>query len=101
MNGLSPLRIGGKCVNSDEELFGHIRLSLERHLPEVERQEPAHDGAIAIVASGPRLKTQLETLREVRASGSPIVAVRGAHDWLIDNGITPDFAVTVDPLENS
>ncbi len=98
---LSPLYIRGQCVMSDEELFQNIDDALTRGLPVVARPEEPRPGEIAIVASGPSIKTQLDTLWEMRTRGVPIVAVRDAHNFLIDNDLVPDYAVSVDPLASA
>ncbi len=92
------INVTGKCVYSDEQIFANIAASLERGLPEVLQSFPAREGHVAIVGSGPSVLTQLDKIRELRAAGVPIVAVRDSHDWLIENGIVPEFALSVDPL---
>jgi hypothetical protein len=52
------------------------------------------------VASAPSVKGQLELIKKMKAAGLPIVAIKGAHDWLIENGVTPDYALAIDPQEH-
>jgi hypothetical protein len=62
---------------------------------------PRHDGRVAIVAYGPSLKdTYHYLLTERKAFGTKIVTTSGAHDFLIDRGIVPDYHVEVDPREH-
>ncbi len=75
--------------------------ALARNLPEISERLPEISVPVAIVGSGPSVRGQIETIRQVRQDGAPIVAVRDAHDWLIGEGIVPDFAITVDPLPES
>src|SRR6267142_1122250 len=96
-----PLKIIGKCVAGDNELFSNMDAALARGLPEIHGQAPVHAKPVAIVASGPSVASQIDVIRQMKQAGTPIVAVRGAHDWLIDNRILPDYAVSVDPLPNS
>ncbi len=64
-------------------------------------QEPRHDGRVAIVAYGPSLKQTWQYLKtEKRAFGTKIVSVSGAHDFLIERGIVPDYHIEVDPREH-
>lgn len=90
------MRSGG-CVSSDEELLANIASSLKRGYPEIKEAQPARFDPIVIVGSGPSVAGQLETIRELRARGAAIVAVKDAHDWLIQNGVTPDYGFMVDP----
>jgi uncharacterized Rossmann fold enzyme len=60
-----------------------------------------HDGRICIVGYGPTLHETWRYLNvERRAFGAKIVSVSGAHDFLIERGIVPDFHVDVDPREH-
>jgi hypothetical protein len=60
-----------------------------------------HDGRVAIVAYGPSLKHTYQYLRTERKTfGTKIVSVSGAHDFLIERGIVPDYHIEVDPREH-
>lgn len=50
-----------------------------------------------IVASGFSARGLLPKIREHHLAGHDIIAVKGAHDWLIKNGIVPKAAVAIDP----
>jgi len=94
-----PLRVTGKCVMDDAELFEHMDSAIARGLPEVLAQLPAREGVIALVASGPGVKAELNTIRKMQRAGTVICAIKGAHDWLIEHGVVPDYALTIDPQE--
>jgi hypothetical protein len=94
-----PLKIVGKCVADDETLFQNMENAVARGYPQVLRQESPKDGMITLVASGPSVAGQLDVIREM-AKTSLIVAIKDAHDWLIDNGVIPDFALAIDPQEH-
>jgi uncharacterized Rossmann fold enzyme len=95
-----PLKITGKCVAEDETLFANMDAAIARGYLQVREAQPAKSGAILLVASAPSVKGQLELIKKMKAAGSPIVAIKGAHDWLIDNGVTPDYALAIDPQEH-
>lgn len=97
--GLQPLRIKIDQAGSQDELAANIRAALARKLPEVTPGLCVHDGTGIIVGSGPSLPNHLEDIRRERARGRPILACNGAHDFLCENGITPDLFVTVDPRD--
>ena len=94
-----PLKIVGKCVADDETLFQNMENSVARGYPQVLRQESPKDGMITLVASGPSVAGQIDVIREM-AKTSLIVAIKDAHDWLIDNGVIPDYALAIDPQEH-
>ena len=95
-----PLKITGKCVAEDETLFANMDAAIARGYPQIKEAQPAKTGAILLVASAPSVKGQLELIKKMKAAGSPIVAIKGAHDWLIDNGVIPDYALAIDPQEH-
>lgn len=73
-----------------------MRLALLRGLPLVE-EFPVHDNTAVLVGSGPSVKDYLDDIRECRKNGEVIVAIKSAHDWLMENGIVPGYAVAVEP----
>ena len=84
----------------DETLFRHMDEAMARGYPEVLERKPAHSDVIAIVASGPSVAGQLETIRAMQGIGTKIVAIKDAHDWLLSKGIVPDYALAIDPQES-
>ena len=95
-----PLKITGKCVAEDDILFANMDAAIARGYPQVKEAQAAKTGAVLLVASAPSVKDQLELIKKMKAAGSPIVAIKGAHDWLIENGVTPDYALAIDPQEH-
>ncbi len=51
-----------------------------------------------IVAAGPSVKENLETLRQAKGKAYLFVVDR-VLDYVMDNGIDPDFVITVDPVK--
>jgi uncharacterized Rossmann fold enzyme len=96
---LRTFTIKGQCAASQEELHAHTRSALARGLPVI-GQADAHHGVVVLVGSGPSLEGQLPAIIQERHLGRLIVAVKGAHDWLIERNFIPDFAICADPSEN-
>jgi uncharacterized Rossmann fold enzyme len=94
-----PLKIVGKCVADDETLFQNMESAVARGYPQVKKQESPKDGMITLVASGPSVAGQIDVIREMSKT-TLIVAIKDAHDWLIDNGVIPDYALAIDPQEH-
>ena len=55
------------------------------------------DEPIAIVAGGPSARKHLDKIRQFKW----VMAAGSSHDWLIDNGIVPTFAVSTDSKEET
>lgn len=86
-------------AGTPESNADNIRSSLARGLPEFYPLPVAHDGTFVIVGSGPSLPKMVEQIKQERELGHPICAIKGAHDFLIENGIEPDLFVSVEPRD--
>jgi hypothetical protein len=95
-----PLKVNGKCVADDDTLFAHMDAAIARGFPQVKQAGLEKTGSILLVASAPSVKGQVELIKKMQAAGAPVVAIKGAHDWLIDNGVIPDYALAIDPQEH-
>lgn len=96
MAALKPLNVGSTCIYEDTVLREHIRHALSLGLPVCDLYPP-HEGVAVLVASGPSVAGQLESIRRQRDRGRPLIAVKDAHDWLIEHGVIPEYAVAIDP----
>ena len=96
---LKPLTIDvSQFVNASQHVEV-IRHNLARGLPEFAPALVAHDGTMVCVGSGTSLPTVIDQIKEERAKGRPICAVKGAHDYLCEQGIEPDLFVSVEPRD--
>lgn len=79
------------------DIPSHVRSCLARGLPELAPSLVPHDGTFVVVGSGPSVTQYGDEIRAERAQRRPICAINGAYDWLVSQGITPSFFLTVDP----
>ena len=96
---LYPIAVTNTCIADDATLTAHVHSALARALPVV-GQHPVNQDVAVLVGSGPSLDGQLDSIKRQQAKGRPIVAIKDAHDWLLQHGVCPDFAVVIDPTEN-
>lgn len=94
---LSSLRI--VKAGTEDSLADNIRTNLARKCPEFQPALCFHNGHMVIVGSGHSLPQFIESLKRERREGRPICAVKGAHDFLIENEIEPDLYVSCEPRE--
>ncbi len=92
---LKPLELAVEQYGSDGECVSNIEYALSLGLEEVNLGLVRHDGTFVVVGSGPSLSQNLP--REDFLAGRAICAVNGAHNVLVENGITPSLWLTVDP----
>lgn len=82
-----------------EERNAHTRVNVlktPKRIPD--HPVPAHAGQALIVCYGPSLRSSWSALAQQRkASGTVLVSVSGAHDFLRQRRITPDLHVECDP----
>jgi uncharacterized Rossmann fold enzyme len=102
---MQPLQIKAKCVMGADERLDQIKAALKR-VEDGEIKEfgpsPVHDKEVVIVGSGPSVKNKsnLKKIRRLKKEGCMILAIKGAHDFLLKNNIIPHAALAVDPLDH-
>ncbi len=79
---------------SAEQLIVNLVSSLRRGLPTLDFGQPIPQ-KVALVAGGPSAKNYLDDLGNWDGY---VVAINGAHDWLLDNDIIPDAMIVMDGL---
>ena len=97
MHALTTRSIRAITAGTSESNSENIRRALTLGLPEFTPAFCAHDGNMVIVGSGPSLPRFVEEIRQEREKGRPICAIKGAGDFLIENGIEPDLFVSCEP----
>lgn len=78
------------------ELERRTETILKLGLPGLHEMADLYRGQRALICgSGP--SANADYVSERQASGARVFAVNTSHDWLIERGVTPDFAVMLDP----
>jgi hypothetical protein len=90
-----------QVAGTEEELCSNIRSALARGLPELTLAPIKHDGNIVLVASGWSMPDYIDEIRAHRRTGRPIVAIKAAHDFLVEHGVEPDLWVALDPRDRT
>jgi hypothetical protein len=98
---MQPLEITVQAAGTDEELCSNIRSALARGLPELTLAPIKHDGNIVLVASGWSMPDYIDEIKAHRRAGRPIVAIKAAHDFLVEHGVLPDVWVALDPRDRT
>jgi len=96
-SGRVPLNVKTQCVATDDTLLEQIKGNLDRGLPEFIPYPNPHNARIVLVGSGPSVRGEIDSILEMKKKGYLIVALKGAHDFLLENGIKPDWCVMLDP----
>lgn len=81
-------------VLSHAERHDQMQTAIHAGFTFMEKAKAFHDGKLSIVCYGPTL---LDTWQSIQR---PVMTVSGAHDFLIERGIVPDFHVECDPRQH-
>jgi uncharacterized Rossmann fold enzyme len=98
---MKPLEITVQQAGEAGELAGNIRSALARDLPEFAPSCCKHDGTFVLVASGWSMPGFIDEIKAHRDAGRTIVAVKSAHDFLVEHGVRPDLYVNLDPRDRT
>ncbi len=87
-----------KGVWSDEERLSNCLRNMalvKDRVPEL----PAHNGTAIIACYGPSLQDTYKTIRHQRNNipGATLISVSGAHDFLVEKRLKPNFHIECDP----
>jgi len=77
------------------EITDNVRINSQRGLPQV-WPHAKQDTVLAICAGGPSLSATLGELKQAKQDGAKVVALAGAANFLLKNGITPDCHILLD-----
>ncbi len=95
--------LGGRRVNivvkstiDPDVVVAQVEACFARNLPRFQDMPDLGKatGPVALVAGGPSLNGELENLADFPGA---IIACGSVHDYLINNGIIPEYAVMLDP----
>lgn len=85
-----------QSVNVTPEMVcANIAQNAGRDLPEVDFKR------ICICASGPSLADHIDDIRARQQAGFSVASMNGSHNFLIENGIIPDYYFQIDAREGN
>jgi len=85
------------AINTPLDIIETNVLSAMERVPIYDGRKMAWGGTAALCASGPSLADMIEPIRICSKNpGIAVFAIKGAHDFLIDNGIVPTAMVMMD-----
>jgi SAM-dependent methyltransferase len=85
----------GTLNMAEDEVRANVRHNIAQGYTQAVPHE-TNDVEVMIVGGGPSLAGQVETIRKLREAGVKLICLNGAHDWCLDNGITPSALIMVD-----
>lgn len=95
VGGLQRSDIDAICNTAKDERHANIKSAMGRDLPWL-TYKPAHDDHAVIVGGGPSARDCLAEIRMRVNGGQHLVALNGSYQWLLGEGLVPDYHVIVD-----
>ena len=83
---------------TDETLLENVKVNIRRQLPQL-LKNPQQSKPVAIVAGGWSLEETLDELVELWWNDTPIIALNGAGNYLIERNIRPAVVAVLDARE--
>ena len=100
VGGMTRAELDNVCNMEIEELNKNITSSSSRYyLPWFDFDYVANNKQACIVGGGSSLEKSLDELKWRKLQGHSIFATNATHDYLINNGIIPDYHVILDARE--
>jgi uncharacterized Rossmann fold enzyme len=96
VGGLARAELDTICNTEKEAILDNIRSVITRDLSWFDFDYKTHQDFACIVGGGPSLKDSLGKLKLRQSLGHKVFSTNNTHDYLINNGIIPDFHVMVD-----
>jgi hypothetical protein len=90
------IRVDG--CGSNEDRISNIQRNCLRKIPRL-TLAAEHGKSLVIAAYGPSLMQNLSTLKDDVKAGADVITVSGSHNYLIANGVIPDYHAEMDPRE--
>jgi len=91
-----PLVMNTDTMFSHEHLYDNCHAALASGFPILQEAGKIRMQPICLVGASPNLGNHLHELARRKAAGAHVMAIKGAHDYLISKGIIPDSAVAAD-----
>lgn len=90
----------GICKFTKDLLYANMESNFNKKLPDLYELSGKQSGGVAIIAGGPSINGQIEQIKTLQQQGVKIMAILRMYPWCVDNGITPDYVVSLDCTED-
>jgi hypothetical protein len=99
-DGVSVPKFANNANTSTAVMLRQVEENCKRDLPWFQSQ-PEHTGSLVIVGGAPSLKENYRNIKDRQKRGQKVIALNGALNSLMENGIKPDFLVMMDARQEN
>jgi len=89
----------GVCKFTRKERYDNIEENCKNHLPDIQVLTNKYSGDLIVVSGGPSINEQLPVMKKMHAEGIPVMAIGRMYPYCVENGLGPDFVVSMDAME--
>lgn len=89
-------RFGGVCKFTKKLLYDNMAANFSKGLPDLQEITGSRTGSVMILGGGPSVDGQVEAIRQLKAAGTPLIAISRMYPWCLKNGIHPNYVVSLD-----
>jgi hypothetical protein len=86
----------GVCKFTKDTLYKNIEEVFAMHHPDLLDLTDTQSGGVALIGGGPSINKEVQTIRDLQQQGVKVMSILRMYPWCVDNGITPDFVVSLD-----
>lgn len=91
--------VATQSATSIDDIINNALLNLKRGLKDIIhipgfQQIKGPNNPIALIGGGPSIRKELDN---IRAFKGPIIACGSSYDWLVENGVVPNYCIVCDP----
>lgn len=86
----------GVCKFTKESLYANMISNFSKKVPDLYEITGSETGSATIIAGGPSISKEIDTIRALRQQGTKIISILRMYPWCVDHGIIPDYVVSLD-----
>lgn len=84
------------CKYTRRQRYEHMESNISKKFPDVSELKDKYSGPLAIVSGGPSVDGEIETLKNLKLQGVPIMVISRMYPWAVEHNLGPDFVLTMD-----
>ena len=87
------------CKFTRKERYENIELNCKKGIPDLQALTNKYSGSLMVVGGGPSVNEQLGLMKKMHSDGMPVIAIARMYPFCVENGLGPDFVVSMDSME--
>lgn len=94
LRSMPPIRTVNKFTVP--QLVGNLDKNLAHRRPDISAIARTKSGPIIVIGGGPSVDEQVEKIKALKADGAALIAIERMYPWCMQEGLTPDYVLSMD-----